>query len=142
MISIEAFRARIGCFFAKRQKDVCNCKESLPQKSKFHRYDSKKEFTYPIFLQLCIMFLFLVTLGMNINMAFLKLSLLLLVGDIEINPGPGPTPFVNKIQKVVLGNFHQGNLKFGNTAGVQCACNALFAICFSVVKKKFSLEAL
>ena len=96
---------------------------------------AEKEFTYPIFLQLCIMFLFLVTLGMNINMAFLKLSLLLSGGDIEINPGPGPTPFVNKIQKVVLGNFHQGNLKFGNTAGVQCACNALFAICFSVVKK-------
>ena len=41
----------------------------------------------------------------------------------------------NPIQKSVLGSFHQGHAKFGDTAGTQCACNALFAICFSVVKR-------
>ena len=41
----------------------------------------------------------------------------------------------NLIQKAVLGSFHQGHEKFGDTAGIQCACNALFAICFSVIKK-------
>ena len=25
--------------------------------------------------------------------------------------------------------------KFGNTVGIQCACNALYAICFSIIKK-------
>ena len=65
-------------------------------------------------------------------MAFLKVSLLLLGGDIESNPGP---PVTGKIQKVVLGTFHQGHTKFGDTAGMQCSCNALYAICFSIVKK-------
>ena len=64
-------------------------------------------------------------------MAFLKLSLLLIRGDIESNPGP-PT---REILKTVSGNFNQGHLKFGATAGIQCACNALYAICFSIVKK-------
>ena len=63
-------------------------------------------------------------------MAFSKVYLLLLIaGDIESNPGPA-----TNIQKVVLGSFHQGHLKFGSTAGIQCSCNALYAICFSVIK--------
>ena len=78
------------------------------------------------------MFLFIITL-LSADMAFLKLSLLLLDGDIESNPGP--SPIANKIQKAVLGTFHQGHPKFGNTAGIQCLCNALYAIRFSVVKK-------
>ena len=67
-------------------------------------------------------------------MAFLKASLLLLGGDIESNPGPSTT-IAGIIQKVVLGTFHQGNSKFADTAGIQCSCNALYAICFSIVKK-------
>ena len=66
-------------------------------------------------------------------MAFLKISLLLLSGDIESNPGPAPIS--NKIRKVVLGSFHQGHPKFGDTSGIQCSCNALYAVCFSVIKK-------
>ena len=67
-------------------------------------------------------------------MAFLKLSLLLLGGNIERNPGPRPS-IPNKIHKTVLGNFHQGQAKFGYTAGIQYSCNALLAICSSIVKK-------
>ena len=67
-------------------------------------------------------------MGLSVNMAFLKLSLL--GGDIEINPGPVPY----KIQKSVLGSFNQGHPKFGATAGIQCACNALYTICFSTIK--------
>ena len=63
-------------------------------------------------------------------MAFLKLSMLLIAGDIESNPGP-----MHTIQKFVLGSFHQAHVKFGDTAGIQCSCNALYAICFSVIKK-------
>lgn len=32
---------------------------------------------------------------------------------------------------VVQGNFHQGDSKFGYTAGIQCSCNTLVSICFS-----------
>ena len=55
---------------------------------------------------------------------------LLIAGDIETNPGPD-----FKILKAVLGSFHQGHPKFGSTSGIQCSCIALYAICFSIVKK-------
>ena len=35
----------------------------------------------------------------------------------------------------MLGTFHQGNPKYGTTAGIQCTSNAFIAICFSVVKR-------
>ena len=44
--------------------------------------------------------------------------LLLLGGDIKTNPGP-----TYAVDKAVLGTFHQGDQRFGETAGVQCACN-------------------
>lgn len=51
-------------------------------------------------------------------------------GDIESNRGP------YDLLKSVQGNFSQGNLgMFGETAGHQCACNALFSICWSLVRK-------
>ena len=37
----------------------------------------------------------------------------------------------------MLGTFHQGNPKYGTTAGIQCTRNAFVAICFSVVKRVF-----
>ena len=36
---------------------------------------------------------------------------------------------------VVQGSFHQGNRKFQNTAGIQCSCNALVALCYSKCRK-------
>ena len=125
MITIEAYRASIGCFFSKsRGGNKSRRNGSPPTRQTWF-------FSLPEFLQICITFLFILTLRCNINMAFLKLSLLLIAGDIESNPGP----VTNKIQKVVLGSFHQGHSKFGDTAGIQCACIALYAICFSLVKK-------
>ena len=70
--------------------------------------------------------MFIVALRWKVNMAFLKLCLLL-DGDIESNPGPA----TSEILKVVSGTFNQGHPKFANTAGIQCACNALYAICFN-----------
>ena len=40
------------------------------------------------------------------------------------------------IRKVVQGSFHQGHARFGETAGRQCSCCALFSICFSTVVKR------
>ena len=37
-------------------------------------------------------------------------------------------------KKVLQGTFHQGHVMFGETAGRQCSCCSLFAICFTLVK--------
>ena len=38
------------------------------------------------------------------------------------------------MRKAVLGSYHHGNLKYDETAGIQCTSNALIAVCFSAVK--------
>ncbi len=59
------------------------------------------------------------------NLIFLKVNYtLLLSGDVELNPGPS-----------VQGSFHQGNSKFGETAGIQCSSNCFFAICYAQFRK-------
>ena len=123
MITIEAYRARIGCFFVKHHRGT--------QTKKSHRSFETGCCGWNALFHIWI-FLFILTLSIKINMAFLEVSLLLLGGDIESNPGP---PVTGKIQKVVLGTLHQGHAKFGDIAGIQCSCNVLYAICFSIVKK-------
>ena len=55
----------------------------------------------------------------------LKLS-----GDVELNPGPF------EMVRTVQESFNQGNVAFfGETAGRQCACNALFSTCWSFVRE-------
>ena len=57
----------------------------------------------------------------------LKLS-----GDVESNLGP------YEIIRSIQGIFNQCNVNlFGRTVGRQCACNALFSICWSVVRDVF-----
>ena len=51
------------------------------------------------------------------------------LGDVELNPAP------YKIIGLVQGSFNQGNVALlGETTGRQCACNALYAFCWSVVR--------
>ena len=128
MITIEAYRARIGCYFSK-------CHKARKHTGTCPKPRSFKTGSIPVpdFVQTFIIFIFILTLKLNINMAILKLSMLLLDGDIESNPGPPPVAY--KIQKAILGTFHQGHSKFGNSSGIQCSCNALFALCFSLMKK-------
>ena len=150
MVTIEAYRASIGCFFVTlNNRYTCKKDGKSSVRKVFHRnarrtkstihksflrktQESQRSSIATFLLPIRLMFLFIITL-ISIDMAFLKVSLLLIDGDIESNPGP--SPIVNKIQKAVLGTFHQGHSKFGNTAGIQCLCNALYAVCFSVVKK-------
>ena len=50
-------------------------------------------------------------------------------GDIEKNLN---------LEKIVHGSFYQGNSQlFGVTAGIQCACNALYALCWTQIKQIF-----
>lgn len=50
-----------------------------------------------------------------------------MASDVQSNPGP-----VNP-DKIVMGSFHQGDSRFGESAGSQCMCNALWAICYSSI---------
>ena len=53
--------------------------------------------------------------------------LLIQSGDSEINPRP--------IQRVIRGPFHQEDQRFGQTAGTQSMCNALYSVGYSIIKK-------
>ena len=66
---------------------------------------------------------------MGYDLSFLTKYLLFIQG-IESNPGPSYT-----IVKSIQGDFNQGDKKFGDSAGTQCAINSLVAICFSTIKK-------
>ena len=63
------------------------------------------------------------------SLYFSSIGLLQLSGDVENNPGP-----TYSIEKVIQGSFSQGNPRFGRTAGVQCAFDSLFALCWLQVK--------
>ena len=60
------------------------------------------------------------------TLRFEIISSLLQHGYMESNPDP-----VYNIGKVFLGSFHQGETRYLATARVQCACNSIFALCWS-----------
>ena len=62
-------------------------------------------------------------LTLNLNFSVLKLLKLLTDGDVESNPGP-----TFRILKVWV-------LSPMSTAGIQCACNSLYALCWSTIKR-------
>ena len=53
--------------------------------------------------------------------------------DSETNPGP-----TYNTERVTQGSFHQRNRElFGDTGGIQCACNSLYALCWVQIKQIF-----
>ena len=95
MISLEAYRARIGVFLIRGSRS-----QNLTKGSGFEEVDATLYFLRNF--GICIIILILT---LNLNFAVLKLLKLLVDGDVESNPGP--TTF-NPL-KVVQGSFHQGN---------------------------------
>ena len=118
MISIEAYRMRIGTFQQR----------NYHSKGKEINFECGSCLYSQIFSVMNLQILLSVMI--IVNMTFLKMSLLIQSGDVEINPGPTYT-----ILKSVTGSFHQGNSRFGTSAGSQCLCNALYAIGYSVYKR-------
>ena len=51
----------------------------------------------------------------------------LIIGNIEVELGP-------EFSKIICGSFNQGNAKFQNAAGKQCAAISLYTLAFSTVK--------
>ena len=114
MITIEQWRAAIGSFH--------------PNLSKLSTA-SLNEYTFTNYVLNWEIYFVLMILICNFNISFLIVMKLLVDGDVESNPGP-----TYNITKLVKASFHQGNLMFGVSAGMQCTCNALWSICWSKLK--------
>ena len=136
MISLEAYRAKVGSFVSRARhiqgrNQFCGQKKScnLFADSDFF-YFVNEQYMAQHFLRAYGVVILVLILTLNLNFSALKLLKLLTDGDVESNPGP-----TFEILKVTQGSFHQGNPKFGHTAGIQCACNSLYALCWSAIKR-------
>ena len=118
MITIEQWRAAVGSFHPKLRNLLAE------QSNKF--VDSHSTF-HVLTLEIMLVVMVLIC---NFDISFLMTMKLLVDGDVESNPGP-----TYNIKKLVKASFHQGNMMFGVSAGMQCACNALISICWSKIKK-------
>ena len=117
--------ARIGTFFVRSAKHQKIYQNWYPGPFSWDD-EPTTHFLHTFGLAIIILIL-----KLNLNFAVLKLLKLLADGDVESNPGP--TTY--DVLKVVQGSFHQGHPKFGQTAGIQCACNSLFTLCWSSIKR-------
>ena len=125
MFYVEAYRACIGTFFVKSKKN-----SKIDQNFYPGSFRTIEETTHFFLHTFGLAFVILI-LNLNLNFDVLKLLKQLVDGDVESNPGPTTYDLL----KVVQGSFHQGDPKFGQTAGIQCACNSLFSLCWSSIKR-------
>ena len=131
-MSLEAYRAKIGSFLSHARKiksssaDQCSSRQNenvlFPNSYFISNVYFLQVFAFCIIMLICML---------NLNFACLKLLRLREDSDIESNPGPKSF----HVAKIIEGSFHMGHVKFGETAGIQCACNALFSLCWSSVKR-------
>ena len=129
MITLQAYRVAIGAFLGKARKLTTD------RSQKQYGCDSHFKTLYDnsgtvCFLRMLMLVAFLVILTCNLNLACFKYIKLMRDGDIESNPGP-----TYSCVKVINGSYHQGDPRFGITAGTQCACNSLFSICWSTIRR-------
>ena len=136
MITVEAYRVSIGSFLDRTTRGSCEnllgCYSSnhFSYENDYGCFDANQSISQFRFLRLFMFFFIILIMYANLNMSFLKLMRILNDGDVESNPGP-----TYKILKVVQGSFHQADIKFGETAGRQCACNILFSIAWSTIRR-------
>lgn len=127
MTTAQAYhRVCMGIFYCNHRNDNKhdNCNRNFLFEIYLRIFDHSLYFYLKYFL-FCFL---IVDCYCNLLICASKL-LLLCCGDVETNPGP--TFFI----KSVIGSFNQGDPRFGETAGVQCMCNSLSAICWSTIKK-------
>ena len=119
MISLESYRCRIGSYLSRAR--FITVQSYLLRKIKIFSQDGNYSESISINF-----FLLIVYFSMYTNF-----QMLILAGDIESNPGPS-----FKVLKSTFGAFNQGDtFRFGDTAGIQCACNSLVAICWSSIRR-------
>ena len=129
MINIQVHRSAIGLYLDKAQ--------SLSSKGKgrlsFFVESSKKRKVVKISRYLNLKIALIVLICLRLLIQAILSGMQLKGGDIKTNPCP-----TYNLEKIVHGFFHQGNSQlFGETAGIQCACNALYALCWTQIKQIF-----
>ena len=125
MISLQAYRAAIGAFYCTNRKSSSTGGDNFchdPHRGSYEMFFVLRLFGFAILT---------LVMACNVNLAYLRILELLRSGDVETNPGPSTYTSL----KVVKASYHQGHCKYGNSAGMQCMCNCLFAICFNAVKR-------
>ena len=135
MISIQQYRVTIGMFvpadkMARLNEDGidCACSDEL--------YEMYSHWSHAFLSYLKCQLLSEFGVYDHICFSLIKLKLLLRGGDVEIEPGPSNTDQVSpKFEKIVLGNFNQGDKRFESSAGKQCVAISLYAAAFATIKK-------
>ena len=131
MIEFQVYRLRVRIFLARNHLS----KRYFLRKYSSNSKTSKNDDNYLVnFLFQMIVLISLLVLTSEVNLHHLHdaeiTRSLKLSGDVELNPGPF------EIVRTVQGSFNQDNVAlFGEIAGRQCACNALFSFCWSVVRE-------
>ena len=65
-----------------------------------------------------------------LGLVFRSFNIFIIDVDVESNTGP-----TSVIEKAIRGSCHLGDRQFGDTGGVQCACNSLYILCWSQIRK-------
>ena len=131
MIEVQLYRLRVGIFLARNHLS----KRYFSRKHSSKHKTSRNGDSYLVkFFFRMIVLISLLVLTSEVNLHHLHdaeiTRSLELSGDVELNPGPFG------IVRTAQGSSNQGNLAlFGETAGRQCACNALLSICWSHVRE-------
>ena len=120
MIEIQLYRQRLGSFSGgKHHSKRYFLKHAI---NRYCRHGDKYLVHY--FLRMTVFVSLFVVLTAELHLQHLNAKITSsskLSVNVELNPGPY--------------QINQGNVTlFGETASRQCACNALFSICWSVVR--------
>ena len=129
MISIQAYRMAIGCFQGKARFLTTMSKNqkvlNIARTRKNITYDSGSVETWRKTTKIMPLICISVLLGLGLR----SCNTLIIDGDVESNPGP---TYVT--EKTICGSYHQSDRRFGDIAGVQFACNSLYALCLSQIR--------
>ena len=129
MINIQVHRSIIGLYLEKAQSLLSKGNGRLLSFVE----SSKKRKVVKISRYLNLKIALIVLICLRILIQAIISGMHLKGGDIKTNPCP-----TYNLEKIVHGFFHQGNSQlFGETACIQCACNALYALCWTQIKKIF-----
>ena len=138
MISLQAYREKIGSFVTKarhiqRSSHLLGLNRSNKEvfvDTPNYFYCVDEQYVIKYFLRALGVVILVLILTLNMNFSVSQLPKLLTDGDVESNPGP-----TFNILNVIQGSLHQDHPKFVHTAGIQCACNSLYALCWSTIKR-------
>ena len=119
-MAVLAYQTAIGIFYTVPSK--LSCRDCIADKVRAKELCRKSCKYYIAKGYFAILFL--------INVLFLASLNLTCSGDGKSNLGS-----TYSIEKTTCGSFYQGDPRFGHIAGIQWACNSLYVLCWSQVKK-------